>query len=74
MKKFIKSTAFLAFVAFGSVLFSCKGTGNKVNGQAANDSVQVADTLSADNVAQNVEQEEEKEDLALGWQGRFGSL
>ena len=48
MNKFIKSTAFLAFVAFGSVLFSCKGTGNKENGQAANDSVQVADTLSAD--------------------------
>ena len=49
MNKFIKSTVFLAFVAFGgSVLFSCKGTGNKVDGQAANDSVQVADTLSAD--------------------------
>lgn len=36
MNKFIKSTVFLAFVAFGgSVLFSCKGTGNKVDGQAA---------------------------------------
>ena len=69
MNKFIKSTAFLAFVAFGSVLFSCKGTGNKENGQAANDSVQVADTLFADRVVQNAEQNEEKENLALGGKG-----
>lgn len=74
MNKFIKSTAFLAFVAFGSVLFSCKGTGNKENGQAANDSVQVADTLSADNVAQNVEQKEEKEDLTLGGKGDLAAF
>lgn len=65
MNKFIKSTAFLVFVAFGSVLFSCKGTGNKENGQAANDSVQVADTLSADNVAQNVEQKRRRKTLLL---------
>ena len=75
MNKFIKSTVFLAFVAFGgSVLFSCKGTGNKENGQAANDSVQVADTLSADSVVQNVEQEEGKEDLALGGKGDLAAF
>lgn len=75
MNKFIKSTVFLAFVAFGgSVLFSCKGTGNKVDGQAANDSVQVADTLSADSVAQSEEQKEENEDLTLGGKGDLAAF
>lgn len=48
---------------------ACKGTGNKTNEQTANDSVQVADTLSADRVVQNAEQNEEKENLALGGKG-----
>lgn len=71
MNKFIKSTVFFAFVAFGSVLISCKGTGtgNKVNEQATNDSVQVADSLSADSVAHDTEQNEanlldSKEDMS----------
>ena len=45
---------------------ACKETGNKVDGLATNDSVQVADTLFADRVVQNAEQNEEKENLALG--------
>ena len=37
----------IIFVVFMSVV-ACKETGNKVDGLATNDSVQVADTLSAD--------------------------
>ena len=55
----------IIFVAFMSVV-ACKETGNKVDGLATNDSVQVADTLFADRVVQNAEQNEEKENLALG--------
>jgi len=66
MKKFTKSTVLVALVAFVSVLFSCKGTGNKANEQVANDSVQVSDTLSADSVARNAEQKEENENLLDG--------
>ena len=54
----------IIFVAFMSVV-ACKETGNKVDGLATNDSVQVADTLFADRVVQNAEQNEEKENLAL---------
>lgn len=50
---------------------ACKETGNKVDGLATNDSVQVADTLFADRVVQNAEQNEEKENLALGGKGDF---
>lgn len=48
----------IIFVAFMSVV-ACKETGNKVDGLATNDSVQVADTLFADRVVQNAEQNEE---------------
>lgn len=58
----------IIFVAFISVV-ACKETGNKVDGLATNDSVQVADTLFADRVVQNAEQNEEKENLALGGKG-----
>lgn len=58
----------IIFVAFMSVV-ACKETGNKVDGLATNDSVQVADTLFADRVVQNAEQNEEKENLALGGKG-----
>lgn len=58
----------IIFVAFMSVV-ACKETGNKVDGLATNDSVQVADTLFADRVVQNAEQNEEKENLVLGGKG-----
>lgn len=58
----------IIFVTFMSVV-ACKETGNKVDGLATNDSVQVADTLFADRVVQNAEQNEEKENLALGGKG-----
>lgn len=58
----------IIFVAFMSVV-ACKETDNKVDGLATNDSVQVADTLFADRVVQNAEQNEEKENLALGGKG-----
>lgn len=58
----------IIFVVFMSVVV-CKETGNKVDGLATNDSVQVADTLFADRVVQNAEQNEEKENLALGGKG-----
>ncbi len=58
----------IIFVSFMSVV-ACKETGNKVDGLATNDSVQVADTLFADRVVQNAEQNEEKENLALGGKG-----
>lgn len=58
----------IIFVASMSVV-ACKETGNKVDGLATNDSVQVADTLFADRVVQNAEQNEEKENLALGGKG-----
>lgn len=74
MKKFFRTTAFFVFVAFATVMFSCKGTGNKANEQTANDSVQVADTLSADSVAQNAEQEVEKEDPTLGGKGDLAAF
>lgn len=48
---------------------ACKETGNKVDGLATNDRVQVADTLFADRVVRNAEQNEEKENLALGGKG-----
>ena len=44
----------IIFVASMSVV-ACKETGNKVDGLATNDSVQVADTLFADRVVQNAE-------------------
>lgn len=65
MRKLYCLIIFVASMSF----VACKGTGNKTNEQTANDSVQVADTLSADSVAQNVEQKEEKENLALGGKG-----
>ena len=60
----IKLYCLIILVAFMSVV-ACKETGNKVDGLATNDSVQVADTLFADRVVQNAEQNEEKENLAL---------
>lgn len=58
----------IIFVASMSVV-ACKETGNKVDGLATNDSVQVADTLLADRVVQNAEQNEEKEALTFGGKG-----
>lgn len=53
---------------------ACKETGNKVDGLATNDSVQVADTLFADRVVQKAEQNEEKENLALGGKGDLAAF
>ena len=65
MRKLYCLIIFVASMSF----VACKGTGNKANEQTANDSVQVADTLFADRVVQKAEQNEEKENLALGGKG-----
>lgn len=61
MRKLYCLIIFVASMSF----VACKGTGNKTNEQTANDSVQVADTLSADSVAQNVEQKRRRKILHL---------
>lgn len=55
MKKIFKVTLLYSLALFSVTLVSCKGTGNKVNSQNANDSVQVADTLSSDSLDQKTE-------------------
>lgn len=51
MKKIFKVTLLYSLALFSVTLVSCKGTGNKVSSQTANDSIQVADSLSSDSLA-----------------------
>ena len=74
MKKIFKVTLLYSLALFSVTLVSCKGTGNKVNSQNANDSVQVADSLSSDSLDQKTEPKEEKEDLTLGGKGDLAAF
>lgn len=74
MKKIFKVTLLYSLALFSVTLVSCKGTGNKVSSQTANDSIQVADSLSSDSLDQKTEPKEEKEDLTLGGKGDLAAF
>ena len=74
MKKIFKVTLLYSLALFSVMLVSCKGTGNKTSGQNANDSVQVADSLSSDSLDQRTEPKEVKEDLTLGGKGDLAAF
>ena len=70
MKKIFKVTLLYSLALFSVTLVSCKGTGNKVSSQTANDSIQVADSLSSD----SLDQKRGERRSNSWWQGRFGSF
>ena len=74
MKKIFKVTLLYSLALFSVTLVSCKGTGNKTSGQTANDSVQVADSLSSDSVSKEIELKEDKENLTLGGKGDLAAF